>query len=79
MGDAVPGGGAIPGTIKHILSHTLFKIFRYSLGAICGREPSLKTRDIKTPTPSKTPSRMPHATAEPNADRGPPINRGFKN
>lgn len=48
----------------------------YSLGAICGREPSLNTRDIRTPTPSKTPNRMPHATAEPKADRGPPINGG---
>jgi len=48
---------------------------RYTLGAICGREPSLNTLDIKTPTPSNTPSNIPHATAEPSAERGPPVEK----
>ena len=41
-------------------------------GAICGRCPSLNTRDTRTPTPSNTPRRIPHAIAEPRADFGPP-------
>jgi hypothetical protein len=36
-----------------------------------GREPSLKTRLSKTPTPSKTPRSTPEATAIWNADLGP--------
>ena len=37
--------------------------------------PSLNTRFSNTPMPSKTPSSIPHATAEPNADFGPPAGR----
>ncbi len=47
-------------------------------GAICGRWDSLNTRDIRTPTPSNTPNKIPHATAEPRADRGPPEDRCVK-
>ena len=34
--------------------------------------PSLNTRETRTPTPSNTLRRIPHATAEPRADLGPP-------
>lgn len=37
-----------------------------------GRFVSLSTRLKRTPTPSKTPKRIPQATAEPKAPRGPP-------
>jgi len=40
-------------------------------GAICGLWPSLNTRDTRTPTPSKTPRRIPQAMADPKADLGP--------
>lgn len=42
-------------------------------GGSCGRVPSLNTRETKTPTPSNTLRRIPHATAEPRAERGPPM------
>lgn len=42
-------------------------------GAICGRCPALVTRLNRTPTPSKTPKRIPHIIAEPRAVRGPPM------
>lgn len=38
---------------------------------------SLNTRDTRTPTPSKTLSKIPHATAEPRADRGPPEEKEY--
>lgn len=38
----------------------------------CGRVPSLNTRERRTPTPSNTPKRIPHAIADPSADFGPP-------
>lgn len=41
-------------------------------GAICGRFPSLSTRDTTTPTPSNIPRRIPHAIADPKPDFGPP-------
>lgn len=41
-------------------------------GAICGRCPALVTRLNRTPTPSKTPRRIPHMMAELRAVRGPP-------
>jgi len=41
-----------------------------SWGSI-GRLTSLNIRFSTTPTPSNTPKRIPHATADPNADRGP--------
>ncbi len=41
-------------------------------GGSCCRFPSLNIRLMRTPTPSNTPNKIPHATAEPNADRGPP-------
>lgn len=44
----------------------------YAHGGSCWRLPSLKTRLRSTPTPSKTPRRIPHATADPNAALGPP-------
>ena len=44
-----------------------------SLGGSCGLVPSLNTRETRTPTPSNTLSRMPHATAELSAERGPPM------
>lgn len=37
--------------------------------------PSLNTRETSTPTPSNTLRRIPHATAEPRADLGPPRKR----
>lgn len=44
-------------------------------GGSCGRVLSLNTRETRTPTPSNTLKRIPHATAEPRADRGPPDGR----
>jgi hypothetical protein len=43
-----------------------------SHGGNCGRVLSFMTRDKRTPAPSKTPSRIPQAMAEPKADLGPP-------
>ena len=45
---------------------------RHVHGGSCGRVLSLKTLETRTPTPSNTLSRIPHATADPRAERGPP-------
>lgn len=53
-----------------------------SQGGSCGRVPSEKTRPRSTPTPSNTPSKIPQATADPNAAFGPPrkwnVSKGSK-
>ena len=66
---AIPSGTGWGGLSIYMKSD---KSPRDSHGGNCCRFPSLKTRFNKTPTPSKTPKRMPQATAEPRADRGPP-------
>ena len=61
-----------------VLCHIVSKITRYMIGyahgGSCGRVLSLNTREMRTPTPSKTLSRIPQAMADPRADRGPPGN-----
>ena len=49
----------------------------YIQGGSCCRFPSLNTRLRSTPTPSKTPRRIPQATADPNAALGPPLKRNI--
>jgi hypothetical protein len=71
-GDELVGCGA-PGTrVRELDSLSKATASKSLHGAICGRCDSLNTLDIKTPTPSKTPKRMPQATADPRAERGPP-------
>ena len=52
------------------------KDYYHSHGGSWGRVLSLNTREMRTPTPSNTLSKIPQAIADPSADRGPPKNIG---
>ena len=71
------GGDAGAGTTMIVSKNRRWKETGVHGGAICGRCPSLNTRDRRTPTPSKTLSRMPQAMADPSADFGPPLNSQY--
>ena len=68
-------GATFSGTMTTIDVRRGYKIRRKRRdvhGGNCGRLPSANILFISTPTPSNTPNRILQATAEPNADFGPP-------